>query len=119
MNPLPAAVFLDRDGTIIEDKHYLSHPDEVHLGSGAADAIARINALLIPVIVITNQSGIGRGYFATEDHLAVTDRLDDLLRTRGAAIDASYYCPHAPDEGCDCRKPGTQLFLQAAEDYPG
>ena len=118
MNPLPTAVFLDRDGTIIEDRQYLSNPDEVQLIDGAAEAIARINALLIPVIVVTNQSGIGRGYFTVEDHLAVTQRLDEILGRRGGTIDASYYCPHAPGDGCDCRKPGTRLFTQAAEDHP-
>ena len=116
MNLLPTAVFLDRDGTIIEDRHYLSRPEEVKLIPGAADAIARINAQLVPVIVITNQSGIARGIFTEEDHQRVTERLDDLLRDRGAHLDASYYCPHAPEEGCDCRKPGTLLFRQAARD---
>jgi D-glycero-D-manno-heptose 1,7-bisphosphate phosphatase len=119
MNPLPAAVFLDRDGTIIADRHYLSKPEDIELVAGAPEAISRINALLVPVIVITNQSGIGRGYFTVEDHLAVTRRLDEMLNVEGATIDASYYCPHAPEEGCDCRKPGTRLFRQAAADYPG
>jgi D-glycero-D-manno-heptose 1,7-bisphosphate phosphatase len=119
MNQLPTAVFLDRDGTIIEDKNYLSNPDDVALVEGAAEGIARINALLIPAIVITNQSGIGRGFFTVEEHLAVTARLDELLQKKGAKIDATYYCPHAPDEGCDCRKPGTRLFRQAAEEDPG
>ena len=116
MNRLPTAVFLDRDGTIIEDRHYLSRPEEVKLIPGAADAIARINAQLIPVIVITNQSGIARGIFTEEDHKRVTQKLDALLRERGAHLDATYHCPHAPEDGCDCRKPGTLLFRQAAQD---
>ena len=118
MNPLPSAVFLDRDGTIIEDRNYLSDPDEVELVSGAAEAIARINALLVPVIVVTNQSGIGRGYFTAGDHVAVTRRLDELLEARGSRIDATYHCPHAPEDGCECRKPGLLLFRRAAEDHP-
>ena len=119
MNPLPTAVFLDRDGTIIEDRHYLSNPDEVALVPGAAEAVARVNALLVPVIVVTNQSGIGRGYFTVEQHIAVTRKLDELLAAKGARLDASYYCPHAPEDGCDCRKPGTLLFRRAAEENPG
>ena len=118
MNQLPTVVFLDRDGTIIEDRHYLSRPEEVKLLPGAADAIARINAQVIPVIVVTNQSGIARGIFTVEDHKRVTQRLDDLLREHGAHLDASYFCPHAPEDGCDCRKPGTLLFRQAAHDHP-
>jgi histidinol-phosphate phosphatase family protein len=118
LNPFPSAVFLDRDGTIIEDAHYLSRPEQVKLIEGAAEAIARINSLLIPVIIITNQSGIGRGFFTVEDHYLVTRRLDELLAERGAKIDASYYCPHPPDAGCECRKPGTLLFRNAKEDHP-
>ncbi len=118
MNALPTAVFLDRDGTIIEDAHYLSDPAKVTLKEGAADAIARINATLVPVIVITNQSGIGRGLFTVAEHEAVTRKMNELLMERGARIDASYYCPHAPGDGCECRKPGLKLFQDAASDNP-
>ena len=119
MNPLPTAVFLDRDGTIIEDAHYLSDPGQLRLMDGAAEAIARINAALIPVIVITNQSGIGRGYFTIDDHRAVTQRLDELLAAKSAHIDASYFCPHAPEDACECRKPGVLLFTRAADEHSG
>lgn len=117
MNSLPSAVFLDRDGTIIEDAHYLSKPEQVVLLPGAAEAIARINAAMIPAIVITNQSGIGRGIFTNDDHRRITDRLNVLLGENGARIDATYHCPHRPDEACECRKPGTLLFLNAAADH--
>lgn len=117
MNPLPSAVFLDRDGTIIRDAHYLSDPSAVFLIDGAAEAIARINAALVPVVVITNQSGIGRGYFSVEQHEAVSRRVGEVLAAKGARIDASYFCPHAPDDRCDCRKPGLLLFRKAAEDH--
>lgn len=117
MNSLPSAVFLDRDGTIIEDGHYLSKPEQVRLLPGAAEAIARINAAMVPAIVITNQSGIGRGIFTDDDHRRITDRLDELLAGHGARIDATYHCPHHPDEACDCRKPGTLLFRNAAADH--
>ena len=118
MNPLPTAVFLDRDGTIIEDAHYLSDPDGVKLIDGAAEAIARINSALVPVIVITNQSGIGRGFFTEEQYRSVAQRVDELLGEKGGRIDASYFCPHSPDVGCDCRKPGLTLFRRAAVDHP-
>jgi histidinol-phosphate phosphatase family protein len=119
MNRLPSAVFLDRDGTIIEDAHYLSDPDRVRLIPGAAEAIARINAALIPVIVVSNQSGIGRGLYTVEDLSLVTKRLDELLAVHGAKIDASYHCPHAPDAQCECRKPGLDLFRRAATEIGG
>ncbi len=118
MNALPTAVFLDRDGTIIEDAHYLSDPAKVTLKDGAADAIARINAALVPVIIVTNQSGIGRGLFTTANFDAVSHRIDELLAGHGARIDASYHCPHAPDDECECRKPGLLLFVSAARDNP-
>jgi len=110
-------VFLDRDGTIIEDAHYLSKPEQVRLIPGAADAIARANAAMVPVIVITNQSGIGRGIFTSDDHDRITARLNELLSEAGARIDATYHCPHTPDEACDCRKPGTLLFRKAAAEH--
>jgi histidinol-phosphate phosphatase family protein len=119
VNALPSAVFLDRDGTINVDTSYVSRPEDVVLVEGAAEAIARINSLLIPVIVITNQSGIGRGYFTEEDHARVTARLAELLNIRGAHIDATYHCPHAPDAGCDCRKPGLKLYRLAAQENTG
>ncbi len=118
MNTLPTAVFLDRDGTIIHDAHYLSKPDQVRLIDGAADAIARINAALIPVVVVTNQSGIGRGYFTLDDYHTVAARLDDLLRGHGAHIDATYFCPHRPEDKCECRKPGRLLFQRAQSETP-
>ena len=116
MNPLPSAVFLDRDGTIIKDFTYISSPDQVELIDGAAAAIARINAALVPVVVVTNQSGIGRGYFTVGDYERVKARVDELLSERGARIDATYYCPHTPDDECQCRKPNTLLFERATSD---
>jgi D-glycero-D-manno-heptose 1,7-bisphosphate phosphatase len=114
VNALPSAVFLDRDGTIIVDRRYISRPEEVELIEGAAESIARINATLVPVVVITNQSGIGRGYFTEADYQRVKERVDQLLTERGARIDATYFCPHKPEDGCQCRKPGPLLFDVAA-----
>jgi D-glycero-D-manno-heptose 1,7-bisphosphate phosphatase len=114
-SPRPA-VFLDRDGTIIYDAEYIWNPDDIRLLPGAADAIARLNAVRIPVIVITNQSGIARGLLTNQQYEAVRARLDELLAARGAHLDASYFCPHHPAFGttCECRKPGTLLYRQAA-----
>lgn len=105
--------FLDRDGTIIEDVHYIARPDQVTLLDGAVTAIRRLNAAGWAVVVITNQSGIGRGYLTERDYEAVRDRVDALLAEQGGFIDRHYHCPHAPSTPCECRKPGTLLHLQA------
>jgi histidinol-phosphate phosphatase family protein len=117
VNALPSAVFLDRDGTIIRDIEYISRPDQVELLDGAVEAISRINAALVPVIVVTNQSGIGRGYFTEQEYHLVRERLAGLLAERGARIDATYHCPHRPEENCRCRKPGTLLYERAEADF--
>lgn len=113
------AVFLDRDGTIIRDTAYIRDPDDVELLPGAAAAIAKLNARPIPVIVVTNQSGIARGLLTEQDYERVRMRLDKLLEAEGAHIDATYHCPHHPDftGPCDCRKPGVKLYLRAAEEH--
>src|SRR5688572_14977681 len=111
----PAIVFLDRDGTIIEDTNFISRPEDVRVLPGAAEAIVRLNQAGIPVVVVTNQSGIGRGYFGVAEYERVTERITDELAKAGARIDAVYYCPHAPSDSapCPCRKPGTALFDEA------
>jgi histidinol-phosphate phosphatase family protein len=113
-----AAVFLDRDGTIIEDPGYLADADRVRLLPGAAEAIASLNRAGRPAVVVTNQSGIARGLLTREQYLATEQRLDTLLQERGAHLDAHYYCPHHPQltGPCTCRKPGIELFVRAAED---
>jgi D-glycero-D-manno-heptose 1,7-bisphosphate phosphatase len=112
------AVFLDRDGTIIEDPGYLADAGAVTLLPGAAAAIARLNRDGRPVVVVTNQSGIARGLLTKEQYFATERRLDALLRENGAHLDAHYFCPHHPDltGPCACRKPGVRLFVRAAED---
>lgn len=118
MSKLPDAVFLDRDGTIMEDAHYIKSPDQVRLIPGAAAAVKRINDAKVPAIVITNQSGIARGIFRLEDYEAVRGYFESLLQAEGAHIDASYFCPHHPSTGpCDCRKPATQMFEAAIRDF--
>ena len=113
------AVFLDRDGTIIIDRHYLGDPAGVELLPGAAGAVARLNAANIPVVLVTSQSGIGRGYFTMQDYERVSARLDEVLAAEGAHLDASYVCPHAPnaDAPCACRKPGVLLYERAIREH--
>lgn len=115
---LRVAVFLDRDGTLIEDVHYLRNPDEVRLLPGAAEAVRRLNEADIPAVVVTNQSGIARGLLTEEDYLATALRLDVLLAEAGARLAAHYHCPHLPEVsgGCECRKPGPLLYRRAAAD---
>ncbi len=119
MTALRPALFLDRDGTINVDTIHVSRADNVRLIPGAAAAIARINAAGMPIIVISNQSGIGRGLFTVEDYEQVRARIDEMLATAGAHVLATYYCPHSPEiaPACDCRKPGAALYRQAAADH--
>lgn len=113
------AVFLDRDGTIIEDAGYLADPAGVRLLPGAGAAIGRLNRAGMPAIVVTNQSGIARGLLDETAYQATARRLDQLLAAEGARLDGSYHCPHHPDVTgpCDCRKPGLALYRRAAADH--
>ena len=110
----PTTVFVDRDGTLIRDTGYISSPADVELLPGAAEAVRLLNAADIPVVVVTNQSGIGRGYFDMSAFRAVQERFVSLLSEAGARIDATYVCPHSPEDGCPCRKPRLGLYLSAA-----
>jgi histidinol-phosphate phosphatase family protein len=113
------AAFLDRDGTVIEDRHHLSDPEGVRMLPGAAAAVAALNQAGIPVLLITNQSGIGRGIFSEADFLAVQRKVEENLAREGAHLDGVYVCPHSPDRvpACECRKPGTALYLRAAAEH--
>lgn len=122
MKPLRAGLFLDRDGTINTEVDFLRSPDELRLLPGAARAIREANLAHVPVVVITNQSGIARGYLTEDDLARVHERLRDVLASEGAHVDAIEYCPHHPTTGsqpyrvaCDCRKPGTGMLTRAAE----
>ncbi|HUQ98263.1 MAG TPA: HAD family hydrolase [Gemmatimonadaceae bacterium] len=118
MRRLLDAVFLDRDGTIMVDAHYIKSPDDVRLLPGAARAVRRINDAGVLAIVVTNQSGIGRGYFTVEDYENVRAHFEKLLAAEGARIDASYYCPEHPDSpAAECRKPATKMFEQAIREH--
>ena len=119
MTELRAALFLDRDGTINVDTIHVSKPDNVRLIPGAAAAIARVNAIGLPIIVVSNQSGIGRGLFTVEDYESVRVRIDELLAAAGATVLTTYYCPHNPESApaCECRKPGPAMYGQAAAEH--
>jgi D-glycero-D-manno-heptose 1,7-bisphosphate phosphatase len=113
---LNGALFIDRDGTIIVDTHYPRDPAVVRLLPSAASAIRTVNARSVPVVVITNQSGIGRGLITPDEYDAVHARMASLLQAEGAHVDAAYHCPHWPerDGACACRKPGLALYERAA-----
>ncbi len=117
------AVFLDRDGVINEEVNYLSRPELLKLLPGAAQAVRQLNQRRIPVIVISNQAGVARGYFSEGEVLKIHDKLSNLLSREGAHIDRYYYCPHHPTEGigpyrvdCECRKPKPGLLLRAGSE---
>ncbi len=115
---LRPALFIDRDGTLIADAHYLADASLVRLLQGAAQAVERANNAGVPVVVVTNQSGIARGLITPAQYDQVRARTDALLDRGGARVDATYHCPHWPDIGgpCECRKPGLGMYRQAAAD---
>lgn len=114
-----AAVFLDRDGTIVRDVNYLARPEQLALIPGATEAMTRFIDAGLPLIVVTNQSGIGRGYFTEDDFTRITARLDEMLLDHGVRLTATYHCPDAPDvpDAISCRKPGDKMYLRAALDH--
>jgi D-glycero-D-manno-heptose 1,7-bisphosphate phosphatase len=114
--PGRAALFVDRDGTVIEQRHYLSDPEDVVLLPGTGEALRAVRANGHPVVVISNQAGVGRGLFPESSVHAAMARLRRLLRAEGVELDAVRHCPHAPEAGCDCRKPGGRLLREAADD---
>lgn len=112
------ALFLDRDGVINTDPvQFVTHPDQLQLIPAAAQAIARFNALGVPVIVCSNQSGVAKGLYTLQTLEQISHRLQQLLSEYGAHIDAFYYCPHDDTDGCDCRKPKPGLLLRAAQEH--
>src|SRR5438034_8898078 len=111
---LSAAVFVDRDGTIIEDRDYCSDPKDVKIFPGVPEALRRLKSKGFKLIIVTNQSGIGRGLFTLEQYRAVEA---EVLRQLGdGVIDASYFCPDAPGHNCNCRNPATGMICAAARD---
>ena len=110
------AVFLDRDGTIIEDVGYPREARQVHLLEGAAGALRSLRDAGFQLVIVGNQSGIGRGLVTEAQARAVHERLVAELTRRGVALDAVKYCPHAPWEHCRCRKPSPDLLLAAGHE---
>jgi phosphoheptose isomerase len=107
-------IVLDRDGTVIVDKNYLASPDQVQLLPNAAAGLRRFHEMGYGLVLLTNQSGVGRGYFGEAAVNAVHRRLNELLTQEGIHLDGVYFCPHAPENECSCRKPRTGLFERAA-----
>ncbi|MCG8532844.1 MAG: HAD family hydrolase [Desulfovibrionales bacterium] len=110
-------ILLDRDGTVIVDKHYLSDPNGVELIPDGGRALATLQQAGMRLYIVTNQSGIGRGYYTVDDLHACTVRLDELAELFGAMIEDTVFCPHAPEEDCDCRKPRIGMFTQLKDMY--
>ncbi len=108
---------LDRDGTINAERHYLRDPDELELLPGAVEGIRLLRESGFRVVVVTNQSAIGRGMLDWPALERIHERLGALLSAQGAWLDAIYVCPHRPEDGCDCRKPAPGLAERAAREF--
>ncbi|MCR4755396.1 MAG: HAD family hydrolase [Lachnospiraceae bacterium] len=124
MNSKNKAVFLDRDGTINVEKHYLYRQEDFEYIPGVVDALRKLQKLGYILIIISNQSGIARGYYTEDDYARLDEWMKEDLKQKGIDIAASYYCPHHPEAKiaeyrcvCKCRKPGTELFWRAKEEY--
>jgi D-glycero-D-manno-heptose 1,7-bisphosphate phosphatase len=112
-------VILDRDGVINHDSdNYIRCPDDYLPIESSLRAIAAINQAGIPVVVATNQSGVGRGYYTQQTLDAIHAKMEQALSKHGAHVDNIYFCPHTPDAGCDCRKPSPGMLQAIADDYP-
>ncbi len=110
-------VFIDRDDTVAKNVPYCDSPDKFHLFPGIPEQIRRLNEAGYLVIMITNQSGINRGYFTEETLKAIHDKMNREIEAAGGHLDAIYYCPHRPDENCACRKPNTLNGERAVKDF--
>ena len=110
------AVFLDRDGTVNRDTSYIKTPEELHLLPGVVEAVARLKQAGATLVLVTNQSGVARGFFSIDMLKSIHAKLLALLEAGGGTLDAMYFCPHHPDDGCSCRKPGTAMAERAAAD---
>ncbi len=111
------AVFLDRDGTMAKDISYCSCPEDFELFPYTAQAVNRLHELGFKVIVVTNQSGVGRGYLTEETLAEIHEKMKTELAKEGAFVDGVYYCPHHPDDNCDCRKPRPGMIARAVREH--
>jgi D-glycero-D-manno-heptose 1,7-bisphosphate phosphatase len=111
------AVFLDRDGVLIENRaDYVRDWSQVVLFPEAIEALSRFRNTDYKIVLVTNQSAVGRGLISLETATHINQRLARVVEEHGGRLDAIYMCPHSPDDQCDCRKPRSGLFLQAAKD---
>ncbi len=115
-DPAPKTVFLDRDGTINREKHHLSDPADLELLTGVGEALSCLQQAGCQLVVITNQSPIGRGMFDEERLGEIHARLAEMLAEHGVTIAGWYWCPHLPDAGCECRKPAPGMLNRAASE---
>jgi D-glycero-D-manno-heptose 1,7-bisphosphate phosphatase len=113
--PSERAAFLDRDGTVIEEVHYLAEPDRIAFVPGAFEALRLLRDAGYSLVIVTNQSGIARGFYTTDQYRAVEARMEEMLAAEGITIDAAFFCPHHPDFSgpCDCRKPLLGMYRDA------
>ena len=111
------SIFLDRDGTLNADPGYIKAPDELELFPGVPEALAKLKRAGARLILVTNQSGIARGLLSRGDLAAIHGKLTHILDRAGASLEAIYFCPHHPDEGCDCRKPNRGMIDRAVREY--
>ncbi|KAA8923440.1 HAD family hydrolase [Thermoplasma sp.] len=110
-------VFVDRDGTINRDCPYCHRPEDLHIYEDTVDLLRSYQDKGYRIIIVTNQSGIGRGYFSLDEFRNFNQAVVDSLKHRGVFVSATYFCPHRPDEGCSCRKPGRGLIDEALSDF--
>lgn len=122
-NKMNKAVFLDRDGTLNIDYGYVHKIDDFHFIKGSIEALKKLKEMGYLLVLVTNQSGIARGYFTEQEFLQLTEWMDWSLADRGVDLDGIYYCPHHPEaklaefkQDCDCRKPKSGMLLQAIEE---
>jgi D,D-heptose 1,7-bisphosphate phosphatase len=111
------AIFLDRDGTINVDKGYIHKIEDLEILPNVIEGLKKLYGFGYKLIIITNQSGIGRGYYTEENYFALRDEMHKRLKNQGVLIIAEYFCPHNPEDNCKCRKPKTGMLEQAAKDF--
>jgi histidinol-phosphate phosphatase family protein len=110
------ALFVDRDGTINVDCPYCHKVEDLRIYADSVDILKQYSAEGFLIVMVTNQSGIGRGYFGRSEMESFNDEIISFMKKNGVEISAVYFCPHLPEEGCNCRKPSTGLFEQAARE---
>lgn len=120
----PQAILCDRDGTLIQEQHFLDSPEKMQWIPGVLSSLKELEASGIKVLILTNQSGVARGYFGIDTVEAIHQKMQQDVKTAGGAIADFYYCPHHPQGVeakysyvCNCRKPAPGLFMQAIRDH--